>query len=658
MEIHGFALKNGLGFDVFVGNALIQLYGQCGSAVSARLLFDKMPERDVVSWTTMIQIYSKHGMFGEALGVVGEMLCNSVKASEVAMISMANLLADIANVKLAKAMHAYVIRNSSVVHFSTYLTTSLIDLYAKSGNSALARQLFDGLIDKGVVSYTAMVAGYIRCNALEEGVRLFRQMLARGIWPNEVTLLCLITECGVLGALDLGKQLHAYVLRNGFAMTLALETSLLDMYGKCFEISSARAVFDHMERRDVMTWTALISAYAKRNCIDEAINLLVLMRNNNIKPNQVTMVSLVSLCGEVSALDLGKWVHAYIDKQGVELDVVLSTALIDMYAKCGDISSAYKLFCEEKRRDVCLWNAMIVGFATHGFGEEALKLFTDMDILQIKPNDVTFIGLLHACSHAGMVMEGKRVFENMISKYGLVPKIEHYGCMVDLLGRAALLHEAYELIQNIPMKPNTIVWGALLAACKVHRNFSLGEIAARELFEMDPENCGYNVLQSNMYAAEKRWTDVVDVRTSMKNKGMKKEPGFSYIEVNGSVHQFIMGDDSHPQFQEIDEMLGEMARKLREAGYKPDTSAVLLNVDEEEKEKSLKYHSEKIAIAFGLISTAPGAPVRVVKNLRVCDDCHNAMKLLSKIYGRQIIARDRSRFHHFIDGSCSCGDYW
>lgn len=301
---------------------------------------------------------------------------------------------------------------------------------------------------------------------------------------------------------------------------------------------------------------------------------------------------------------------------------------------------------------------MITGFAIHGFGAEALKLFALMESLHVEPNDITFIGLLHACSHAGMVEEGKRVFENMVNEYSLVPKIEHYGCMVDLLGRAALLHEAYEMIQNMPMKPNAIVWGALLAACKVHKNPSLGEIAARELLEMDPENCGYNVLISNMYAMENRWTDVSGIRTSMKNRGMKKEPGFSCIEVNGSVHEFIMGDNTHPQFEEINDMLGQMMKKLRKVGYKPDTSVVLLNVVEEEKEKSLKYHSEKVAMAFGLINTAPGTPIRVVKNLRVCDDCHNATKLLSKIYRRQIIVRDRNRFHHFIEGSCSCGDYW
>lgn len=657
-EIHGFALKNGLGSDVFVGNSLIQMYSECEFAGAARLLFDKMPDRDVVSWSTLIKAYSKHRMFDEALGVIEEMQYNLVKPSDIAMISMVNLFAGIAKIELSKAMHAYVIKNSNINHLSINLTTSLIDMYAKSGNLALARCLFDDLAEKGVVSYTAMIAGYISCNALEEGVKLFTEMLTRGIYPNEVTLLSLITGCGLNGALDVGKQLHSYALRNGFSMTMALATSLVDMYGKCCETRSAKAVFDSMERRDFMTWTALISAYARGQCVDEAIDLLILMRNKGVNPNQVTMVTLLSLCSEAGALDLGKWLHAYIDRYQVELDDVLRTSLIDMYAKCGDIASGYKLFAETMNRDICMWNSMITGFGMHGFGQEALELFTEMENSGIKPNDITFIGLLHACSHAGMVSEGKRVFENMVNKYCLVPKIEHYGCMVDLLGRAALLNEAYEMIQSMPMKPNAIIWSALVAACKVHRNHNLGEFAVRKLLEIDPGNCGYNVLMSNIYATGNRWTDVAGVRAAMENKGMKKEPGLSCIEANGSVHKFMSGDQGHPQFEEINDMLDEMMRKLRETGYKPETSVVLLNVGEEEREKSLKYHSEKIAMAFGLISTAPGTPIRIVKNLRVCDDCHTATKLLSKIYRRRIIVRDRNRFHHFANGSCSCGDYW
>ncbi|XP_050383745.1 pentatricopeptide repeat-containing protein At2g02980, chloroplastic-like [Argentina anserina] len=657
-EIHGFALKGGLDSDAFVCNALIRMYSECGSLELARLVFDVMSERDVVSWSTMINSYVRNRGFGEALELIREMHCLQVKPSEVAMISMVGLFADIADVKMAKAMHAYVARNSGNAKLVVPVTTALVDMYVKCGNLGYARRLFHGLAEKSVVSWTAMIAGCIRCNEVEEGVRLFKRMLEERKFPNEITMLSLIIESGTVGALELGKWLHAYVLRNGFVMSLALATALVDMYGKCGEAEYARAVFESMEDKDVMIWSAMISAYARTNCTNQASELFARMKDSGIRPNQVTMVSLISLCAEVGALDLGKWVHSYINWQRIEVDVILRTALVDMYSKCGEIDVALRLFNEARNRDSQMWNVMITGLAMHGCGKQALELFEEMQRRGVEPNDVTFIGLLHACSHAGLVAEGRQVFDKMLHDFGLAPKIEHYGCMVDLLGRAGKLIEAYEFIKSMPLKPNAIVLGSLLAACKTHKNPNLAEEAARQLLEMEPQNCGYEILMSNIYAASNRWTDVAGVRKALKDKGTKKEPGLSSIEVNGTVHDFMMGDKTHPQTREIYEMLAEMIKKLKETGYTPNTSVVLQNIDEEEKETALNYHSEKLAMAFGLISTAAGTPIRIVKNLRVCDDCHTATKLLSKIYGRVLIVRDRNRFHHFIEGTCSCGDYW
>ncbi|MBA0832964.1 hypothetical protein Goarm_017313 [Gossypium armourianum] len=655
-EIHGFAVKNGLTEDVFVSNALIQMYSECDSVVSARLLFDNMYERDAVSWSTMIRCYVRSKLYMEALEMIRKMQILKIRPSEVAMISMITLFADLMDVEMGKAMHAYVTRN--LQKMSVQLTTAFIHMYAKSGNLASARLLFNGLNQKTVVSWTAMIAGYIHWNKLEEGMKLFARMIEERIKPNEITLLCLVVECGFVGALELGKQLHVYILRNGICLSLALATALVDMYGKCGEIRNARAVFDSVKDKDVMIWSAMIAAYAQTHCIDQAFDLFVKMRENGVRPNQVTMTTMLSLCAETGALDMGKWVHTVIDRQAVEMDTILKTALLEMYAKCGDIDGAWKLFREVKDRDIGMWNTMMAGLGMHGCGKEALELFSEMEREGVRPNDVTFIGLLNACSHAGLVEEGKLIFEKMVHAFALVPKIEHYGCMVDLLGRAGLLDEAYGIIKSLPIRANSIIWSALLAACKLHHNTVLGEMAARQLVYLEPQNCGYNVSISNIYAVANRWNDVAEVRKAMKNKGMRKEPGLSCIEVNGYVHEFIMGDKAHPEIEKINDMVSEMGNKLKEAGYMADTSAVLRNIDEEEKETALNYHSEKLAIAFGLISTAPGTPIHIVKNLRVCKDCHTATKLLSKIYQRVIIVRDRKRFHHFRDGTCSCGDYW
>lgn len=657
-EVHGFSLKNGFGADVFVGNALMNMYERCGSLDSARLVFDKMPERDVVSWSTMLGCYVRRKLYGEALRLVREMRFEGVKLSDVAVISLTDVFGELSDMKLGRAIHGYVVRNICDEKIEVPLTTALIDMYCKGGFLASAQRLLDGLSRRSVVSWTAMIAGCIRSHRFEEGANNFNRMLEERIIPNEITLLSLITECGFVGALDLGKGLHAYLLRNGLGVSLPLATALIDMYGKSGQVGYAQALFNGVEDKDVKIWSALISAYAHVSCIDQAFGVFQEMLDSEVKPNKVTTVSLLSLCAEAGALDLGKWTHAYINCQGLEVDIVLKTALIDMYAKCGDLQIAHSLFNEATRRDISMWNAMMAGIAMHGCGKEALELFSEMDSHGVEPNDITFISVFHACSHSGLVEEGKKHFNKMVDHFGIVPKIEHYGCLVDLLGRAGHLDEAHYIIEDMPMRPNIVIWGALLAACKLHKNLALGEVAARKILELDPQNCGYSVLKSNIYASAKKWFDVTSIRERMSHLGMKKEPGLSWIETNGSVHHFKSGDKTCTQTRKVYEMVAEMCIKLKEAGYAPNTSAVLLNVDEEEKESALNYHSEKLAMAFGLISTAPGTPIRIVKNLRVCDDCHAATKLLSKIYGRKIVVRDRNRFHHFSEGYCSCLDYW
>ncbi|ESR55955.1 hypothetical protein CICLE_v10024597mg, partial [Citrus x clementina] len=459
-EIHGFAIKNGLDGDAYVSNALIQMYSECGSLVSARYLFDEMPNRDVVSWSTMIRGYHKGGLLEEALEVMREMHFMNVRPSEVALISMVSLFTDVADVELGKAIHACVVRNCKDEKLGVAIATALIDMYSKCGNLAYAKQLFDRLNQSSVVSWTVMISGYIRCNEINEGIRLFAEMIEENVFPSEITILSLIIECGFV---------------------------------------------------------------------------------SKVRPNELTMVGLLSLCTEAGALEMGKWLHTYIEKQGLEVDVILKTALVDMYAKCGDVNGAYRLFSEAIYRDICMWNAMMAGYGMHGCGEEALILFIDMERSGVKPNDITFIGLLNACSHAGLVTEGKSVFDKMVHGFGLVPKIEHYGCMVDLLGRAGLLDEAHEMIKSMPLRPNMIVWGALLAASKLHKNPSMGEIAATQTLEIEPQNCGYNILMSNIYAVANRWNDVARVRRVMKEIRVKKEPGFSSVEVNGLVLKFIRG---------------------------------------------------------------------------------------------------------------------
>lgn len=376
------------------------------------------------------------------------------------------------------------------------------------------------------------------------------------------------------------------------------------------------------------------------------------------------MLAVLSSCGQLGALESGRWVHSYIEngKIGggvVEVEVRVGTALVDMYCKCGSLEDARKVFDRIVGRDVVAWNSMIMGYAVHGFSEEALELFCEMRGVGVKPSHVTFIAPLTACGHSGLVSKGWEVFNLMKDEYGMEPKIEHFGCKVNLLGRAGRLQEAYDLVRGMKIDPDPVMWGTLLWACRLHNNISLGQEIAEFLLSHNLATAGTYVLLSNIYDAAGNWIGAAKVRSLMKDSGVEKEPGCSIIEVNSRVHEFLAGDLRHPKSKDIYLMLEEMNCWLKTNGYAPKTDVVLHDLGEEQKELSLEVHSQKLALAFGLISsTRPGTTIKIVKNLRVCSDCHAVMKMISGITGRKIITRDRNRFHHFENGSCSCGDYW
>lgn len=393
----------------------------------------------------------------------------------------------------------------------------------------------------------------------------------------------------------------------------------------------------------------------------EALNLFHEMLQSGARPNQFTLVSALSVCSNLVALDQGRWIHVYIDKSKIKMNERLLASLIDMYAKCGELEFASKVFlgaCGLKGK-VWPWNTMIGGFAMHGKSEEAIETFKQMEEEKVSPNKVTFVSLLNACSHGNMVEEGRRYFKLMESLYGIEPEIEHYGCLVDLLGRAGLLAEAEKIISSMPMTPDVAIWGALLGACRIHRDTERAERVGKVIKELDQNHIGCQVLLSNVYSASGRWNEAKALRENVELIGRKKTPGCSSIELNGTFHQFLVGDRSHPQTKQLYLFLDEMGAKLKSAGYVPEVSEVLLDIDDEEdKETALSRHSEKLAIAFGIMNTPAGTTIRILKNLRVCADCHRATKFISKVYCREIIVRDRIRFHHFKDGICSCKDYW
>lgn len=503
-----------------------------------------------------------------------------------------------------------------------------------------------------------MIAGYSQNDRGEEAIRLFGEMQREGMKPNQRSFTSVISMCGQLCALERGKQVHGYVVRTGFESNAILLNAMIDMYCKCESMESAWQMFDENPERDIVSWTAMVAGYVQSGNAEEALKLFSQMRKAGIEPDTVLFPIVLSASANLTALEHGKQVHGYIIRAGTESNVFVASALVHMYGKCGNSKDAKMVFDNMDERNVVSWNTIISGYAQNGPAREALKLFEQMIQAGQKPNHVTFIGVLTACCHRGLVAEGCSYFNYMIQDLCIAPREDHYACMVDLYSRAGRLNEAEKLINDMPFEPDAVIWGSLLSACRVYKNVKLGEYAAEQLFKLEPQRAGPYILLSNIYASVGRWDEVTKVRNQMKYKGVKKEPGCSWVELGNKVHTFLSEDRSHPQTEEIYALIEELAGKMKAAGYVPDMNFALHDVEEENKEESLLYHSEKLAVAFSLLKAPARAVIRVYKNLRVCGDCHTTIKFISIIVRTEIVVRDSNRFHHFVDGVCSCGDYW
>ncbi|TQD93651.1 hypothetical protein C1H46_020754 [Malus baccata] len=575
-----------------------------------------------------------------------------------------------------------------------YLGAKMVAMYASSDDLDSAVAIFHRVNNPSTLLYNSIIRAYTLHGFSEETMEIYGRMHCLGLKGDNFTYPFVLKCCAELSRIWIGKCVHGLSLKVGLESDMYVGTSLINMYVKCCDMSDARRLFDKMTVRDVsswnaliagymkdgeiclaedlfgkmpgrniVSWTAMISGYTQNGLAEQALFLFdeMLKKDSKVKPNWVTIMSVLPACAHSAALERGRKIHNFASRIGLESNVSIQTALLAMYAKCGSLLDARQCFERVRRtqNNLVAWNTMITAYASHGRGSEAVSTFEDMIVAGVQPDNITFTGLLSGCSHSGLVDVGLKYFDYMKRVYSVEPRVEHYACVVDLLGRAGRLAEAKDLISKMPMQAGPSIWGAMLSACRKHRNLEIAEIAARSLFILEPENSGNYVMLSNIYAEAGMWKEVDNLRVLLKAQGVKKNPGCSWTEVNGKAHLFLGGDTSHPQAKEIYEfLLDELPKKIKAAGYVPDTSFVLHDVSEEEKEHSLTTHSEKLAIAFGLLNTSPGVVLRVTKNLRICGDCHTATKLISRIYEREIIVRDLNRFHHFKDGNCSCGDYW
>ncbi|XP_061344388.1 pentatricopeptide repeat-containing protein At5g48910 [Gastrolobium bilobum] len=598
------------------------------------------------------------------------------------------------SIRELKQVHAFLIKTAQT-HDIT-VSTELLKLSATSDirDTEYALSLFDQMPEPNCFAWNTVIRALAETHDRPfDALLLFCQMVSDGmVEPNRFTFPSVLKACSVVARLEEGKQVHGLVLKFGLVDDEFVSSNLLRMYVMCGSmedahvlfhrnvdevnvvlcnvmvdgyvrlgnLKAARELFDRMHQRSVVSWNVVISGYAQNGFFTEAIQMFhkMQMEEEDVSPNRVTLISVLPAISRLGALELGKWVHLYAEKNKIQIDDVLGSALVDMYAKCGRIEKAIQVFEGLPKNSVITWNAIIGGLAMHGKANDLFNYFSRMERRGVSPSDVTYIAILSACSHAGLVDKGRYFFNHMVNVVGLEPRIEHYGCMVDLLGRAGNLEETEELILNMPIRSDDVIWKALLGACKMHKNIEIGRRAAEVLMQLAPHDSGAYVALSNMYASLGDWNAVAEVRLMMRDLDIRKDPGCSWIEIGGAIHEFLVEDDSHPRAKEIHSMLEEISNKLSLEGHAPDTTQVLLKMDEKHKESVLHYHSEKIAVAFGLLSTSPKTPLQIVKNLRICEDCHSSMKLISKIYERKITIRDRKRFHHFEYGLCSCMDYW
>ncbi|PPD87432.1 hypothetical protein ES288_D05G095500v1 [Gossypium darwinii] len=691
-QIHAHMLRTGLFFDpysaskLFAASALLPF----SSLDYARKVFDQIPKPNLHSWNTLIRVYASSPEPLQGILIFLRMVHESpYYPNKFTFPFVIKAAAEIFSLCVGQALHGLAIKAS--LGADVFISNSLIHLYLSCGDLDSAYRVFTMIGEKDVVSWNSMITGLAQRGCAEKAFQLFQEMEEEGVKPNDVTMVGVLSACAKKLDLELGRWVCSYIERKGIRVDLTLSNGMLDMYTKCGSLEDAKRLFDMMEEKDIVTWTTMLDGYAKlgeyetaKQVLDtmprqdiaawnalisgyeqngkskEALSLYHELQQSQIaKPDGITLVSALSACSQLGAMGIGECIHAYVKEQGIKLNCHLTTSLIDMYSKCGDIKKALDVFYSVGRRDVFVWSAMIAGLAMHGQGRDAIDLFSKMQETMIKPNSVTFTNVLCACSHAGLVKEGKTFFNQMEPVYGIRPGIQHYSCMVDMLGRAGLLEEAVEFIEKMPILPSDSVWGALLGACQIHGNVELAELACRHLLELDPENNGAYVLLSNVYAKTGKWDGVSRLRKHMRVTGLKKEQGCSRIEVNGVIHEFLAGDNCHPLSKEIYSKLDEIVVRLKSAGYVPNKSHLLQLIEEDEmQEHALNLHSEKLAIAFGLQYVEVSQPIRIIKNLRVCGDCHSVAKLVSRLYNREIILRDRYRFHHFSGGNCSCKDYW
>ncbi|KAG9155893.1 hypothetical protein Leryth_004145 [Lithospermum erythrorhizon] len=559
------------------------------------------------------------------------------------------------NVRKGTFLHAQIIKLG--IQIIPFVSHHLINFYSKLQLPFDAQKAFHETVYKSSTTWSSIISCLSQNDVPFHALQYFQEMHRSGYPSNDFILPCVTKACGIVGEVGVSEMVHCLGVKNGFFSDVYVGSGLVDMYAKCGRIDEARRVFDEMPKRNVVSWSGMIYGYAQMGDDEEALLLFKCAVREELVVNDFSFSSVVRVCGNSTLLELGRQIHGLCLKMSYDSSTFVGSALISMYSKCGLIGGAYRIFDEVFDKNLGMWNAMLIACAQHGHTKKVFELFKTMERSRMKPNFITFLCMLYACSHTGLVEEGKHYF-GLMKQYGIEPGDQHYASMVDLLGRAGKLQEALEVINEMPMPPTESVWGALLTGCRIHKDTDMASYVADRVFQLGAVSSGLDVILANAYSAAGQYEEAARARKMLRDRGVKKETGLSWIEEGNHVHTFAAGERRHYKSKEIYQKLEELGEEMERVGYVADTSFVLQEVGREEKSQSIQYHSERIAIAFALITFPPERPIRIMKNLRMCGDCHNAIKFMTLCTGRVIIVRDNSRFHMFSEGKCSCGDYW
>ncbi|XP_050382039.1 putative pentatricopeptide repeat-containing protein At2g01510 [Argentina anserina] len=659
VQVHCHILILGYHSTLMVCNSLVDSYCKSHCLAFASRVFKEMPERDAVTFNALITGYSKDGLNEDAINLFAKMQNLGYKPSDFTFAAVLCAGISLDDIVFGLQVHGSVVKTNFV--WNVFVGNALLDFYSKHDYVVEARKLFEEMPKLDCISYNIIISSYVWDGQFKEALVFFRKLQCTKNDRKQFPFATMLSIAASTMNINVGRQIHSQAIVATADSEPQVGNSLVDMYGKCGKFTEARRIFASMAVRSTVPWTALISAYVQKGLHEDGLELYNEMRRVNISPDQATFACILRASANLASLSLGKQLHSSVIMLGFISNVFPASALLDMYAKCGSMKDALQTYTFEEmpKRNVVCWNALISAYAQNGDGKGTLRSFEWMVRSGFSPDSVSFLSVLTACSHCGLVEEGLHYFNSLIHNSNIVPKREHYTSIVDVLCRSGRFDEAEKLMAQIPFEPDEIMWSSVLSSCRIHKNQKLAERAANRLFNMaELRDAAAYVNMSNIYAEIGEWESLREVKKAMRERGVRKVTAYSWVEIKHKIHVFTANDNSHSESGKIMSKIDELAEEMEKEGYNADTRCALHNDDEDRKLESLKYHSERLAIAFALISTPESSPIVVMKNLRACTDCHSAIKVISKIVGREITVRDSSRFHHFKDGLCSCGDFW